>query len=55
MKAVETLRGMRLSADFHTQPDTDQIRVAFDYDESEGQLRIFARGFTLNLRLTGRG
>lgn len=52
---IATLRGMRLSADFHTQPDTDQIRVAFDYTESEGQLTIFARGFTLNLRLSERG
>lgn len=56
VKAAETLRGMRVSADFQSQQDTtDQVRVAFDYDESEGNLRIFARGFTLNLRLTGRG
>lgn len=52
---ITTLRGMKLSADFHTQQGTDQVRVAFDYDESEGHLSIFGRGFTVNLRLAKRG
>ena len=53
--AMVNLRSLFVSAELGTAEHTDRVRVELDIRESDGQLTISGRGFTLNLCLAGIG